>query len=280
MLKAIDWSELFIPEKLQSLLQDIRYWVDIQIEIKADERLTIIHGNNHKHTGVDHKMRMGDQFTLIPDTLEVDQNGTATLTKTKTFNLSNFPQILNFVKNHCQYIHDFITEEKIEDITIQTYEKITYLDGIYVCGIKLTDFKNLKRYLESENDEIQPFVFSALVRSFYHYNNFKKPFIINPTLTETLAQIRKNIRYVNSLFDTNVNILKQYTLEPIYDNSFNGDSFNFFKNEIIRMYNINLYKHNMDIKFISYINQSNLDSLANINIARENSNEKYNSDIL
>lgn len=251
--KIVKWLTLYHPQELRNFLQEIRHLNIKETQIETDFQQTTVTSDKEYFSSTS----LDRQFILIPDEAIIEKDRTITFNKTKTFDLSNFPQILKFIEIQCSYIHDFVQEQKVNSVDICISKNFRYSDNLDSVSNKIDDFILIKNWLELDinHDKIQPFVFGALVRNFYQQDS--KPFIINTT--EALSRIKTNIQYVNTLFDTNINLLKAYKIEPGIDTCFEYNrNFKFFNNQIFQTYSFNTYEQNMDIKFISYINREDL----------------------
>jgi len=251
--EIVKWPTLYYPQELQSFLQEIKYLNVKETQIENDFQQTTITGDK----GYSSSTQLDRQFTLIPNEVIIEKDRTITFNKTKTFDLLNFPQILKFIELQCSYIYDFIQEQNVKSVGVCISKNFRYSNDLDSITSKINDFELIKNWLESDinHDEIQPFVFGALVQNFYQQDS--NPFIVNTT--SALSRIKTNIQHVNTLFDTNINLLKTYKIKPEIDACFrNGRKFEFFNNQILQTYIFGTYEQNMDIKFISYINCADL----------------------
>ena len=251
--KIVKWSALYYPQELRNFLQEIKYLNIKETQIETDFQQTTVTGDK----GHSSSTPLDRQFILIPDEAIIEKDRTITFNKTKTFDLSNFPQILKFIEIQCSYIYDFVQEQNINSVGICISKNFRYSNDLDSVSNKIDDFALIKNWLELDinHNEIQPFVFGALVQNFYQQDS--KPFIINTT--SALSRIKTNIQHVNTLFNTNINLLKTYKIKPEIDTCFkDGRKFEFLNNQIFQTHNFGTYEQNIDIKFISYINCADL----------------------
>lgn len=251
--KIVKWTDLVIPESLRSFLQEIKYLNITETQIETDFQQTTVTGAK----GYTSSTPLDKTFTLIPNEITIEKDRSFTFSKVKTFELSSFPQILKFIEIQCSYIHDFIQDQNIKSVDMCISKNFRYSNDLDSVTAKINDFTLIKHWLNSEinHKEIQPFVFGALVQNFYQQDS--KPFIINTT--SALSRIKTNIQHVNTLFDTNINLLETYKIKPEIDTCFkDGRNFEFISNQILQTNNFGTYEQNTDIKFISYINCADL----------------------
>lgn len=247
------WSDLFSVESLQNFISELRYIQIVDIQIDLDFQQTVINGIKTYSSSVP----LEKSFELVPGEINIGKDRTLTFIKTRIFDLSNFQNILKFIENHCSYIKDFIQEQNIATINLCISKNIRHSNDKESIVIKLNDYQLMKVWLDSEYnyETISPFILAATIQNFYQQN--EKSF--NMDSLPVLLRIKNNIKYVNSLLDTNVNLLKDYKIKPEIDICVrNGRSFEFLNNEIFQTQNFNTYEQNMDIKFLSYISCSDL----------------------
>jgi len=247
------WSDLFTTDSLQNLISEIRYIQITDVQIDSDFQQTVINGikTYGSSSPLEH------QFELIPGEVNIEKDRTLTLIKTKIFDLSKFQNILGFIETNCSYIKDFIQEQNIATVKLCTSKNIRYSNDRESITIKLNDYQLTKAWLDREDnyETIGPFILAATIQNFYQQN--EKSFNID-TLP-ILSRIKNNIKYVNSLINNNIKLLKEYKIKPEIDACVrNGRSFEFLNNAIFQTQNFNTYEQNMDIKFLSYISCSDL----------------------
>jgi thiol-disulfide isomerase/thioredoxin len=246
----IKWSDLFNPESLQHFLLDMRN-LDITNSI-AD--------NDFKQTSIEglksySRSNLLNEIDLIPNEVVLKQNRAVQFSTSKRIELKLFPKVVEFVKNYCPYIYDFMQDQNIE--TVEVFIKISanYPNDLDVINIKINDYLNLKDWIQKDSIELTPFILAALIKNFYNQN--QEPFGIKTS--SALLRIKQYINHVISLFDKNINLLKEYIIDKNNDECLmNHLEFNFLDNMILKTNKFDLYEQNLDMKFLSYINRSNL----------------------
>jgi len=164
--------------------------------------------------------------------------------------------LLKFIENHCQYIFDFIIDKKIESVTLLVTKFVRYSDDTDTLSYKLEEFQQMKTLLKNQNIELQAFVFAALIKNFYQQNS--EPLTISET--PQFRQINSYAGQINALLNMNIDTLINYHIKRYTDPCISGDSFKFLNNNILQINNFNMYEQNLDLKFLSFISQQNLEN--------------------
>lgn len=257
-IKNFKWSQLFNFEYLHTLAQDLKYFNVIDVEIDNEFQQTEINGaKNYSRSSLD------KSFELIPNQVTLEKDKSFTFHIKKSFDLKNFPQVLNFIYNHCQYIYDFMEEKEINEIALHGDINIAYSNSFELMESKLLEYGVTKKWLEVEySDELNPLILAAMIQKFY-WQDLDTKFNIRPNTN--LIRIKRSLKFVNNLLDENIDLLKNYQINPDVDACIkNRVRFEFLDNVIFESSNSNfdLYTQNMDIKFLSYISQLGLNDIA------------------
>jgi len=245
--KTIKWVDLYEPSTLYTFAIDLKYFEITDVQIDMDFRQTTLEGIKSYNRTLSDK-----QFTLIPDEVEIEKDKTISFTKKKTFNLSDFPNVLNFIYTYCEYISDFIQDQNIKTTDIIIEKTVRYSTDLTTMTDRINEFALTKHWLESTINcaEIQPLILASLIQRFYQQNST----VFSLRTTSALSRIKSNILYVNSLLNSNVNLLKTYKIKPELDTCVkDGRNFEFISNLIFNTHTFSIYDQNLDIKFLSYI---------------------------
>ena len=253
IIVTVKWSDLFVPSSLQRFAIELKYMEVTDTQIDSEFQQTIVSGVKNYST----QTPLSGQFELVPGEVNIGKDRSINFIKTKTFDLTNFPNILRFIETHCSYIKDFIQEQNAITVDLCILRNIRYSNDMDSITAKLNDYQLTKTWLDREDNHeiISPFILSAVIQNFYQQNS--KPFNIN--ITSALSRIKTEIEHVNSLIDKNIDLLKTYKIKPEIDVCIkDGRKFEFLNNIIFQTHNFNTYEQNIDIKFLSYISCSDL----------------------
>jgi hypothetical protein len=248
--RDITWASLYYKYTLEQFLQNIKHSTikSTQIEIESEQTIVTF---DTAYSSQD----MNTSFTLVPDEVIIEKNKNISFNKLQTFNLVDFPQLLKFVETHCSYIFDFITDQKIENVTISTMKLARHADNFDTLFYKLDEFQRIKTLLETNCIELQPLVFAALIKNFYQQNS--EP--LTTRESSIFNQIYMCNEKINTLFNANIEMVVNYNINPYTDQCIkNGNTFEFLDNFILQTNNFHLYEQNLDLKFLSFISQQNL----------------------
>jgi hypothetical protein len=257
--RTIKWVDLFNPSTLQSFATDLKYFVIENVDIDEEFQQTTIEGTkqySRQDSGMTWELISKCRNTDGTTQIRIAPDNSIEFFLMKSFNLSNFPQILRFVTNYCPYICDFIQDQNIQTIDISIFKSVRYSNDLNIVTDRINDFTLIRNWLNHEhNDELTPLILASLVQKFYQQNS--TTFSIKST--SSLSRIKNNLYHVNSLLNNNIDLLKTYKLKLELDPCVkDGRKFEFLGNLIFQTNNFNMYDQNLDIKFLSYINCADL----------------------
>jgi len=250
--RTINWSELYDPLSLKNILKEINSTTIQEVHIDKEYKFALIEGTKRYISSFDLT------YELIPNEVIIEKDKTLTYINSRVIKIKEYPQILNFILKHTPYINDFINEQNIETVEISARENLTNYDSNNMAD-RLSNISLVKDWLYRENNkELIPLIFASLIKRFYRQD-------LNPLKIKTssiLARIKSNIEHVNSLLDSNINELKNYSLNYNTDSCVNIGStlteFNFISNTMFRTVYFEMYQQNLDLKFLSYISRADL----------------------
>ena len=247
---VVKWNELSDADTVNNIIDSLQHCDIFEVNCDPDFHQTTVTGFENYL-----KFELKQSFELVPNQVTINPDKSLTFFLNKFFTLSEFPQVLNFCKNHCSYIYDYIQDQNIQFVEISVEKDITHINSLHSISIKLQDFNLLKNYInEGENSKLSAIVFGALIKNFYQLN--PTPFKIKST--ESLAKIKQFYEYIDTLFNTRSNIVKKYEMTLDLDGCIiNGNTFEYLNNPIITIDKPQLYDQNMDIKLLSYISRLN-----------------------
>lgn len=269
MIETIKWTDLYDIHKLENFLMSLKYFLIKDIQIENEFQQTTLEGIKTYHT-----QNLDKSFEIVPYQVKILPDRNLEFFIVKTFKISNFPQVINFVSKHCPYIHDFIIDQNIETVEIGSNKLIRRLDNYESLIDKLKSFELIQNWLNKEDnqEELTPFILAALIQKFYQ----QRAFIFNLSSLTYFLKIKNHIDYVNSLLDKNIDSLKNYKIKQDTDTCLNNSrtqTFEFAGNQVFEFSNsFDIYNQNLDIKFLSYI--------SSVNLREKASNAENNSNIL
>ena len=250
--RTINWSELYDAVSLRSVIKEINSMTVQEVQIDKEYKFALLEGINRYTSNFE------STFDLIPNEVIIEKNKSLTFINTILIELNNYSEILNFISLHTPYIDDFVKDQNIETVEIECRDNLTNYDTGSMHD-KLSMISDIKDWLYKENnEELKPLVLAALIKRFYRQDLV--PFKVKPTAV--LARIKSNVSYVNSLLDENIDKLKNYIINFNMDNCVDmGASltkFKFINNDLFTTPYFEMYRQNLDVKFLSHISQANL----------------------
>lgn len=250
--KVIKWSDLYVPNFLTDFTYELKYLNIIDFEIHENTQETIL-----KCIKGSFRNELDKNWMLIPEQVWIKTDKTIQFRIIKTFKLENFQLVLNFIMNQCPYIYEYIQDQDIKTVEVCSDRTISSSNNLESVVDKIKAFLGIKIWLEKDDNflELNPIILAALIQKFYQQNS--KLFKIHTSLP--LSRIKDNIQYVNTLITDKTNILKEYQIKwDLDDCVYNREEFHFLDNEIFKSKYFPLYEQNLDLKFLSYINCTNL----------------------
>jgi hypothetical protein len=281
--KSFKWTELYNPEYLYNFAVDLKYFNVNDVDHDEFFQRTTLNGTQAYGSS-----QFNKDYELVPGKATLCKDKTIKLFLTQTFNLNSFSQIMEFINRHCSYISEYIQDQNIETVSIGINKEVRYTTNLEGVIERITDFNLIKNWMEKENnsEELFPLILATLIQNFYQQDTST----FNIRSTSALSRIKNNIHHVNTLMNTNINLLKTYKIKPDIDVCIkNGRTFEFLNNQILNTHTFSIYEQNIDLKYLSYISCADLKEKASkvetvafgeSYFKRENNNAENYSNIL
>jgi hypothetical protein len=256
---VVNWNDMYDPELVYQFLREIRYTSVNDTHINSENRFTTIEGdyNSSSSAGT-------GNFTIIPNEVNYEDRIVRFKIIKRITDLTEFPEVDNFLLSHCSYIKDWM-DKNPEDKSIELAFKATVsrsddLGTItdYLTNVKLTKsiFEGSKRKLE-----LSVLVLAAIIKKFYKSDD--KEFEIY-NLTTDLQKFNSNNDVILNIMKNPIETLENYDIETSdvnnkvlsYHNgkfSVNFKKFRFLQNIILITPIFEMYRQNLDLKFLSYL---------------------------
>lgn len=256
---VVNWNDMYDPELVYQFLREIRYTSVNDTHINSENRFTTIEGdyNSSSSAGT-------GNFTIIPNEVNYEDRIVRFKIIKRITDLTEFPEVDNFLLSHCSYIKDWM-DKNPEDKSIELAFKATVSrsDDLgtvtdYLTNVKLTKsiFEDSKRKLE-----LSVLVLAAIIKKFYKSDD--KEFEIY-NLTTDLQKFYSNNDVILNIMKNPIETLENYDIETSdvnnkvlsYHNgkfSVNFKKFRFLQNIILITPIFEMYRQNLDLKFLSYL---------------------------
>ena len=256
---VVNWNDMYDPELVYSFLRDMRYTSVNDTHINSENRFTTIEGdyNSTSSAGT-------GNFVIIPNEAKYEDKTVRFELIKRIADLAEFPEVDNFLLSHCSYIKDWMDknpeDKSIELVFRATVSRTDDLGTVtdYLTNVKLTKsiFEDSKRKLE-----LSVLVLAAIIKKFYKSDD--KEFEIY-NLTTDLQKFNSNNDVILNIMKNPIETLENYDIETSdvnnkvlsYHNgkfSVNFKKFRFLQNIILITPIFEMYRQNLDLKFLSYL---------------------------
>ena len=256
---VVNWNDMYDPELVYSFLRDMRYTSVNDTHINSENRFTTIEGdyNSTSSAGT-------GNFVIIPNEAKYEDKTVRFELIKRIADLAEFPEVDNFLSTHCSYIKDWMDknpeDKSIELVFRATVSRTDDLGTVtdYLTNVKLTKsiFEDSKRKLE-----LSVLVLAAIIKKFYKSDD--KEFEIY-NLTTDLQKFNSNNDVILNIMKNPIETLENYDIETSdvnnkvlsYHNgkfSVNFKKFRFLQNIILITPIFEMYRQNLDLKFLSYL---------------------------
>jgi hypothetical protein len=256
---VVNWNDMYDPELIYSFLRDMRWTTIIDTHINFENRFTTIDAI------YDSTRASGEgNFTIIPNEAYYEDRTVRFEIKKQISDLTEFPDVYNFISTHCTYINDWIVANPQEcDIELVFKAIVSRSDDLgtvtdYLTNVKLTKsiFNDPKRKVE-----LSVLVLAAITKKFYQPD--EKIFEIH-NLTTDLQKFNSNNDVISDILKNPIKTLENYDIESNDPNnnvlSYHRSGFaatfkrfKFLKNMILSTPIFEIYRQNLDLKFLSYL---------------------------
>ena len=256
---VVNWNDMYDPELVYSFLRDMRYTSVNDTHINSENRFTTIEGdyNSSSSAGT-------GNFVIIPNEAKYEDKTVRFELIKRIADLAEFPEVDNFLSTHCSYIKDWMDknpeDKSIELVFRATVSRTDDLGTVtdYLTNVKLTKsiFEDSKRKLE-----LSVLVLAAIIKKFYKADD--KEFEIH-SLTTHLQKFNSNNDVILDIMKNPIETLENYDIESADTNnkvlsyhngkfSVNFKKFRFLQNIILITPIFEMYRQNLDLKFLSYL---------------------------
>lgn len=256
---VVNWNDMYDPELVYSFLRDMRYTSVNDTHINSENRFTTIEGdyNSSSSAGT-------GNFVIIPNEAKYEDKTVRFELIKRIADLAEFPEVDNFLSTHCSYIKDWMDknpeDKSIELVFRATVSRTDDLGTVtdYLTNVKLTKsiFEDSKRKLE-----LSVLVLAAIIKKFYKADD--KEFEIY-NLTTDLQKFNSNNDVILDIMKNPIETLENYDIESADTNnkvlSYHNSKFSaifkrfkFLQNIILITPIFEMYRQNLDLKFLSYL---------------------------
>ena len=256
---VVNWNDMYDPELVYSFLRDMRYTSVNDTHINSENRFTTIEGdyNSSSSAGT-------GNFVIIPNEAKYEDKTVRFELIKRIADLAEFPEVDNFLSTHCSYIKDWMDknpeDKSIELVFRATVSRTDDLGTVtdYLTNVKLTKsiFEDSKRKLE-----LSVLVLAAIIKKFYKADD--KEFEIY-NLTTDLQKFNSNDDVILNIMKNPIETLENYDIESADTNnkvlSYHNSKFSaifkrfkFLQNIILITPIFEMYRQNLDLKFLSYL---------------------------
>jgi len=256
---VVNWNDMYDPELVYSFLRDMRYTSVNDTHINSENRFTTIEGdyNSSSSAGT-------GNFVIIPNEAKYEDKTVRFELIKRIADLAEFPEVDNFLSTHCSYIKDWMDknpeDKSIELVFRATISRTDDLGTVtdYLTNVKLTKsiFEDSKRKLE-----LSVLVLAAIIKKFYKSDD--KEFEIY-NLTTDLQKFNSNDDVILNIMKNPIETLENYDIESADTNnkvlSYHNSKFSaifkrfkFLQNIILITPIFEMYRQNLDLKFLSYL---------------------------
>ena len=256
---VVNWNDMYDPELVYSFLRDMRYTSVNDTHINSENRFTTIEGdyNSSSSAGT-------GNFVIIPNEAKYEDKTIRFELIKRIADLAEFPEVDNFLLSHCSYIKDWMDknpeDKSIELVFRATVSRTDDLGTVtdYLTNVKLTKsiFEDSKRKLE-----LSVLVLAAIIKKFYKSDD--KEFEIY-NLTTDLQKFNSNNDVILDIMKNPIETLENYDIESADTNnkvlSYHNSKFSaifkrfkFLQNIILITPIFEMYRQNLDLKFLSYL---------------------------
>jgi hypothetical protein len=255
---VVNWKDMYDPELVYRFLQDMRWTTVNDTFINSENCFTTIDSIDStilSETG---------KFTIIPNEVYYENKIIKFEIVKKISDLIEFPEVDNFLSTQCSYIKDWIVANPQES-EIELVFKVPILrsDDLGTVTDNLIDVKLTKSIFEDPKRkvELSVLVLAAIIKKFYQPDD--KVFEIH-NLTTDLQKFHSNNDVILDIMKNPMKILETYDIERDDPNnkilSYHRSNFSvifkkfkFLQNTILETTIFEIYRQNLDLKFLSYL---------------------------
>lgn len=255
---VVNWKDMYDPESIYRFLRDIRFMTINDIHINVENQFTTIDGLYNSSSS-----NFGS-FEIIPKEVYYEDNTAKYKIIKQISDLADFPEVNNFISTHCSYIKEWLDKNQ-EEILLELKCEIiiSRSDDLGTVTDQLMNIKLAKSIFDDpkKKTDLSILVLAATIKKFYQPDI--KEFEIR-NLTTDLQKINSNNDVLLEILKNPMKTLENYDIEvndvnnkilSYHNSNFSVmfKKFKFLENTILTTPFFELYRQNLDLKFLSYV---------------------------
>lgn len=255
---VVNWKDMYDPESIYRFLRDMRWMTINDIHINVENQFTTIDGLYNSSSS-----NFGS-FEIIPKEVYYEDNTAKYKIIKQISDLADFPEVNNFISTHCSYIKEWLDKNQ-EEILLELKCEIiiSRSDDLGTVTDQLMNIKLAKSIFDDpkKKTDLSILVLAATIKKFYQPDI--KEFEIR-NLTTDLQKINSNNDVLLEILKNPMKTLENYDIEvndvnnkilSYHNSNFSVmfKKFKFLENTILTTPFFELYRQNLDLKFLSYV---------------------------
>lgn len=255
---VVNWKDMYDPESIYRFLRDMRWMTINDIHINVENQFTTIDGLYNSSSS------NSGSFEIIPKEVYYEDNTAKYKIIKQISDLADFPEVNNFISTHCSYIKEWLDKNQ-EEILLELKCEIiiSRSDDLGTVTDQLMNVKLAKSIFDDpkKKTDLSILVLAATIKRFYQPDI--KEFEIR-NLTTDLQKINSNNDVLLEILKNPMKTLENYDIEvndvnnkilSYHNSNFSVmfKKFKFLKNTILTTPFFELYRQNLDLKFLSYV---------------------------
>jgi hypothetical protein len=255
---VVNWKDMYDPESIYRFLRDMRWMTINDIHINVENQFTTIDGLYNSSSS------NSGSFEIIPKEVYYEDNTAKYKIIKQISDLADFPEVNNFISTHCSYIKEWLDKNQEErSLELKCEIKISRSDDLGTVTDQLMNVKLAKSIFDDpkKKTDLSILVLAATIKRFYQPDI--KEFEIR-NLTTDLQKINSNNDVLLEILKNPMKTLENYDIEvndvnnkilSYHNSNFSVmfKKFKFLKNTILTTPFFELYRQNLDLKFLSYV---------------------------
>lgn len=255
---VVNWKDMYDPESIYRFLRDMRWMTINDIHINVENQFTTIDGLYNSSSS------NSGSFEIIPKEVYYEDNTAKYKIIKQISDLTDFPEVNNFISTHCSYIKEWLDKNQEErSLELKCEIKISRSDDLGTVTDQLMNVKLAKSIFDDpkKKTDLSILVLAATIKRFYQPDI--KEFEIR-NLTTDLQKINSNNDVLLEILKNPMKTLENYDIEvndvnnkilSYHNSNFSVmfKKFKFLKNTILTTPFFELYRQNLDLKFLSYV---------------------------
>jgi hypothetical protein len=256
---VVNWKDMYDPESIYRFLRDMRWMTINDIHINVENQFTTIDGLYNSSLSPN-----SGNFEIIPKEVYYEDNTAKYKIIKQISDLADFPEVNNFISTHCSYIKEWLDKNQEErSLELKCEIKISRSDDLGTVTDQLMNVKLAKSIFDDpkKKTDLSILVLAATIKRFYQPDI--KEFEIR-NLTTDLQKINSNNDVLLEILKNPMKTLENYDIEvndvnnkilSYHNSNFSVmfKKFKFLKNTILTTPFFELYRQNLDLKFLSYV---------------------------